>query len=83
MEEGKKLINRIDRIVAADIISVVTKRNVAVLTVEFLSHQTNQFLDKNETPEEKEQSEEIRDRWVFERDLKSENPNWKLIETQS
>ena len=29
----------------------------------------------------KEQSETIKDKWVFERDISSTNPNWRLVET--
>ncbi len=81
--EGKKLENKLERIVAADIVAAQSYGGVAILTVEFVSHQINQFSDNDASEKETSKAEEIRDRWIFKRDLKNEDPNWQLVETQS
>ena len=80
---GKKLENKLERIVAADIIAARCEETEAVLTVEFVSHQMNHFSDQDSAEKAKAKAEEVRDRWIFKRDLKDEDPNWQLIETQS
>jgi predicted lipid-binding transport protein (Tim44 family) len=82
-ESGKRLENKIDRIVAADIVAARREDTAAILTVEFVSYQINQFLDKEEDAPFQAKTEEVRDMWVFRRDLKAEDPNWLLIETLS
>ena len=38
-------------------------------------------VEHNVVEGNKENHENIRDKWVFERDISSSNPNWKLVET--
>lgn len=82
---NETLENRIDRIVAADIVEATLNGTVATIAVEFVSYQTNvvkdaqgQILDGDPT-----KAEEVRDLWVFRRDIASENPNWQLVETRA
>jgi predicted lipid-binding transport protein (Tim44 family) len=83
--KGQTLENKIDRIVACDIIEASLKESVATLVVEFVSYQVNllrsgagEVIDGNAN-----KAEEIRDVWVFQRDMRSTNPNWQLVETRS
>ncbi|MGE4351325.1 MAG: Tim44/TimA family putative adaptor protein [Bdellovibrionales bacterium] len=84
-EKGETLENRIDQIVAADIVAAKMEGSVATLTVEFVSYQVNVIKDKAGQIVEgnPHKAEEIRDTWVFRRDMKSDNPNWQLIETHA
>ncbi|MDD3182598.1 MAG: Tim44/TimA family putative adaptor protein [Alphaproteobacteria bacterium] len=82
---GETLENKIERFVAVDIVEAKLLGSVATLAVEFVTYQTNilknaqgEVLEGNES-----KAEEIRDFWVFQRDLKAENPNWQLIETRT
>ncbi len=84
-EAGQTLENRIERLAAADIVAAKLEGSAATISVEFISHQTNllrgadgQVLDGRPG-----QAEEVRDLWVFRRDLRDENPNWQLVETRS
>ena len=47
------------------------------------SDQIKYIVDKHDNVIEgnMENHETIRDKWVFERDISSSNPNWKLVET--
>ena len=89
IDERKKanqtLENRIDRLVACDIVEANLEDSVATLAVEFVSYQVNiirdaagEIVEGNPT-----KAEEIRDLWVFRRDMTSTNPNWQLTETRS
>jgi len=82
---GQILENKIEKIVAADIVSVKQTEALVTLGVEFISHQVNLLKDSNNKilSGKENKAEEIRDFWVFQRDMKSQNPNWKLIETRS
>ena len=82
---GEVLENKVERIVAADIVKAALEGSLATLSVEFVSYQVNvlrnaagEILDGKPG-----QSEEVRDLWTFSRDLKSGDPNWVLVETRS
>lgn len=83
--KGQRLLNKIDRIDAADIIEAKLQDNVALLTIEFVSRQSHILLEKDENELGKSwpRAEETRDVWTFRRDLKSDNPNWLLVETRA
>ena len=53
------------------------------LHIKIESDQIKYTVDKNEKiiDGNKEVSELIKDKWVLERDISSNNPNWKLVET--
>lgn len=84
-DAGETLENKIERIAAADIVAAKLEGTTAFVSVEFVSHQVNVIKDKNGAVVDGRpgQAEEVRDIWVFSRDMKSENPNWKLVETKS
>ena len=81
----QSLENSIEKIVAADIVAARLEGSVAVLTIEFISHQVNLLKDAEGRVLDGEagKAEEVRDMWVFRRDLTSPNPNWQLVETRS
>ncbi len=84
-EARQTLESRLDRIAEADIISARLEGTRAFLTVSFSSYQENVTRDAfgatiSGSPG---QVEEIRDVWTFARDLKSDDPNWLLVETRS
>jgi predicted lipid-binding transport protein (Tim44 family) len=66
-----------------EIIEVNITDNLASITLKIVSEQIKYLVDKNDVLLEgnKNQSEIIKDKWVFERDISSNNPNWKLAET--
>jgi len=82
---GETLESRVDRVTGADVVKARLEGSRAILTVEFVSNQINITRDAkgNVISGTPGKAEEIRDMWVFARDMKSPDPNWQLIETQS
>lgn len=82
---GQKLENKIERMAAADIVAAKTEGTSGTLSVEFVSHQVNILRDASgKIIDGREgQAEEVRDLWVFRRDMRATDPNWQLIETRS
>ena len=66
-----------------DIINISLNDNVASISIKIESEQIKYTIDKNDKiiDGNKEVSEIIKDKWVLERDISSNNPNWKLVET--
>ena len=66
-----------------EIIRVNISDNLASITLKIISEQIKYLADKKDVILEgsKDQTEIIKDKWVFERDISSTNPNWKLVET--
>ena len=66
-----------------EIIKVNITDNLASITLKIVSEQIKYLVDKNDVLLEgnKDHSEIIKDKWVFERDISSTNPNWRLVET--
>ena len=66
-----------------EIINVNITDNLASITLKIVSEQIKYLVDKNDVILEgnKDHSEIIKDKWVFERDISSTNPNWRLVET--
>lgn len=66
-----------------EIIKVKINDNLASITLKIISEQIKYLVDKKDVLLEgsKDQTETIKDKWVFERDISSINPNWKLVET--
>jgi len=83
--KGETLENKIERIVAADIVAATQTESVATLSVEFVTYQVNILRDSGGTILDGTpgKAEEVRDLWLFRRDLTSADPNWILIETRS
>ena len=70
-------------IIKLDIINISLSDNVASISIKIESEQIKYTIDKNNKiiDGNKEVSEIIKDKWVLERDISSNNPNWKLVET--
>ena len=81
--EGKKAHSTLVAIVKADITEAQLRGSKATITVDFLSEQVPLVRDKDGAIIEGDASvqEAVEDQWVFERDLKSADPAWKVIET--
>lgn len=84
-EAGQTLESRLDRIAEADISAARLEDSKAFLTVDFTSHQINvtRNAQGNVIDGKPDHAEEIRDVWIFSRDIKSNDPNWLLVETRS
>ena len=70
-------------IINLDIIKVSLNDNIASISIKIESEQIKYTIDKNDNiiDGNREVSEIIKDKWVLERDISSDNPNWKLVET--
>ncbi len=66
-----------------DILKISIEENIVSITLKIVSDQIKYIVDKHDSVIEgnMENHETIRDKWVFERDISSRNPNWKLVET--
>ena len=66
-----------------DILNIIIDENIVSITLKIVSDQIKYIVDKNNNVLEgnTENHETFRDKWVFERDISSSNPNWKLVET--
>ena len=66
-----------------DITNILLEDNVASISIKIESEQIKYTIDKNDKiiDGNKEVSEIIKDKWVLEKDISSNNPNWKLVET--
>ena len=70
-------------IIKLDIINISLNDNVASISIKIESEQIKYTIDKNDMVIDgnKDVSEIIKDKWVLERDISSNDPNWKLVET--
>ncbi len=70
-------------IIRLDIINISLNDNVASISIKIESEQIKYTFDKNDKiiDGNKDVSEIIKDKWVLERDISSNDPNWKLVET--
>jgi len=66
-----------------DIVNISLNDNVASISIKIESEQIKYTIDKNDKiiDGNKDVSEIIKDKWVLERDISSNDPNWKLVET--
>jgi predicted lipid-binding transport protein (Tim44 family) len=66
-----------------DIFQAKLDKNIAQITVRFESEQVT--IERGKTGEiisgDPSATQHVNDEWVFERDITSKNPNWKIIET--
>ena len=69
----------------ADIIEASLAHTVAQITTKFVSQQIS--VTRNEAGDviegDPDAVNEVTDIWTFSRDLRSKDPNWKLVETRS
>jgi len=84
-QASQALDNKIERFAAVDIVDARTQGNLSLLTVEFVTHQVNVLRATDGTVLEGDprKAQEVRDAWVFRRDMKAVDPNWQVIETRS
>ena len=70
-------------IIKLDIVNISLNDNVASISIKIESEQIKYTIDKNDTiiDGNKDVSEIIKDKWVLERDVSSNDPNWRLVET--
>ncbi len=70
-------------IIKLDIVNISLNDNVASISIKIESEQIKYTIDKNDKiiDGNKDVSEIIKDKWVLERDISSNDPNWKLVET--
>ena len=70
-------------IIKLDIVNIYLNDNVASISIKIESEQIKYTIDKNDKiiDGNKDVSEIIKDKWVLERDISSNDPNWKLVET--
>ncbi|MGB2016525.1 MAG: Tim44/TimA family putative adaptor protein [Candidatus Puniceispirillum sp.] len=75
----------LENIKEASILNIAVADSVAAITVHFHSVQTRiaRDADDNIIDEGESGSQEIVDIWTFERDLTLNDPNWKLVETET
>lgn len=68
---------------ASEIVGADIKKSNATITVQFLTEQVYVVRDKEGKVVEGDASmvQDIADEWIFERDIKSRNPNWTIIAT--
>ena len=70
-------------IIKLDIVNISLNDNVASISIKIESEQIKYTIDKNDKiiDGNKDVSEIIKDKWVLERDISSNDPNWRLVET--
>lgn len=82
---GERLETTLVSFVLADIINAAMVGRKARLTVKFMTEQVNVLRDSADEVVEGDAAAvtKITDIWTFERDTRSRDPNWQLIETRS
>src|SRR5262249_1597859 len=80
---AQKIETTLVSVIARDITEANLSGNIARLRVHFTSEQVHLVRDKDGKIIEGDPSEQhdVEDEWLFERDVSSKNPNWKIIET--
>ena len=84
-KEGDQLEITVQSIDDVQLIDASVKDFIASVTVKFVSQQSRVVTDKDGQviDDESEEQATITDIWVFERDTQLNDPNWKLVETQT
>ena len=82
-EAGEKLKINIEKVNDIQLLDAEISDGIASVTVKFDTIQTRILTDSKdvEIDDDSFSSEQIEDIWIFERDIKSKDPNWKLVET--
>jgi predicted lipid-binding transport protein (Tim44 family) len=83
-QENKALQINIVAMVKSSISNIAVSRNIAQITVVFISEQITVIKDNQDKiiSGDKDKIEEIEDIWVFERNLNSSNHAWILVESK-
>lgn len=84
-EQGQIFNNTLIKVEKVEVFEAHVTSNVAQVKVKFVSEQVPVLLDKtgNILEGNPHQIDQIIDYWTFERNLKSSDPNWILIETDA
>ena len=84
-KEGDQLAITVHSIDDVQLFDATVKDFIASVTVKFVSQQSRVVKDKDGQviEDESEEQAKITDIWVFERDTQLNDPNWKLVETQT
>ena len=84
-KEGDQLAITVQSIDDVQLVDASVKDFIASITVKFVSQQSRVVTDKDGQviDDESEEQATITDIWVFERDTQLNDPNWKLVETQT
>ena len=84
-KEGDQLAITVQSIDDVQLVDASVKDFIASVTVKFVSQQSRVVTDKDGQviDDESEEQVTITDIWVFERDTQLNDPNWKLVETQT
>ena len=82
-EAGEKLKINIEKVNDIQLLDAEISDGIASVTVKFDTIQTRILTDSKDVEIEDDSfsSEQIEDIWIFERDINSKDPNWKLVET--
>lgn len=83
VEKKQKRETTLVALLKEEITQVELKKNIAAITVNFASEQVSIIRDESGAIIEGDASATLylEDSWTFERDLKSRNPNWTIIDT--
>jgi len=84
-KDGDQLTITVHAIDDVQLTDATVKDNIASARVKFASQQSRVVKDNSGQiiEEETEEQPTITDIWIFERDAQLNDPNWKLVETQS
>ncbi len=80
---GRKADTTLVAIVKSEVSEAKLRGNTATVAVDFHSEQVQlvRNAEGNITEGDASQQSAVEDRWLFERDMSSNDPNWKIIET--
>jgi predicted lipid-binding transport protein (Tim44 family) len=83
--DGQTLDTQLLGIESAEVIEASMQGNMARVSVRFASEQVNVVRDADgkEVEGDATTAEEVVDIWTFERDTRSSDPNWILVETRT
>jgi len=82
---GQSLETQLIGVHQADVVEAVMQGSLARVTVKFTSEQVNVLRDAggDVIDGDPKQADEVVDVWTFERDTRSSDPNWTLVETRT
>ena len=82
-QQSEKLKINIEKVYDIQLLDAEISDGIASVTVKFDTIQTRILFDSKDVEIEDDSfsSEHIEDIWIFERDINSKDPNWKLVET--
>lgn len=82
-KDGKRVETTLVSVLSAELLEARLTRNVAHIVMKFESEQIQVVRDTDGKIIEGDASDiqTVDDEWAFERDLRSNNPNWKIVAT--